>query len=143
MTDQVDQGYTFNWHTLNEHDDSEGFLRWMFVNLVTESRGDGTPADVEHDHLINRVLAASDGAKNVTLTIQANGIELNVEHFVRSVRRNMRWHAHRAAMTELSDRADVSRFTELADQVQTTMNIQMRLIARDLGIELNEDGEVI
>jgi hypothetical protein len=143
MTDQGHQGYTFNWHTLDEHDDYEGFLRWMFVNLVTESRGDGTPAGVEYDHLINRVIDATDGAMNVTLTIQANGIELNAEHFVRSVQRNMRWHAHQAAFDELRSRTDVSELLNVADQVQTTMTDQVRRLAHSLGIELNDEGDVI
>lgn len=143
MTDQADQGYTFNWHTLDEHDDQEGFLRWMFVNLVTESRGDGTPADVAHDHLIHRVLAATDGAKDVTLTIQANGIELNTEHFVRSVRRNMRWYAHQAALEELRQRVDFTRLTNITSEFQDVLTNQALAIAHSMGVELNKDGDAI
>jgi len=143
MTDQ-DQGYTFNWHALDEHSDYHGdeFLKWMVPTLLSEHDDDHqTRADM--DHVLNRVGEASDDFKNVVMTIQLNGIDVNVEHFVHNVFLNMRWYARRAALEELRQRADVTQLTDVVSQFQDTVTTRAIEIAHSMGITLNKDGDAI
>lgn len=142
----TDQGYTFNWHNLRDKDSGtdEGFLRWMLVNLVTFTRDeDDAVARVRGRDLLEQLRDASNGFTNVTLIIQANGIDLNVEYFVISVRRNMEWWARRAAVEELDRRTDVSELTNVIASLRDRVRHELNDVARELGIELNEDGDVL
>lgn len=139
----TDQSYTFNWHSLRDMDSGtdEGFLRWMLVNLVTRRCDD---EDYSRSRtLLEQLSDASNGFTNVTLTIQANGIDLNVEHFVSSIRRNMEWWARRTAVEELEGRTDVTELFDAVSSLRVRVRRSMEIIARDLGIELTEDGDAL
>lgn len=138
------QGYTFNWRSLRDADSGtdEGFLRWMLINLVARKYRDGDDCSATRD-LLEQLRDASDGFTDVTLTIQANGIDLNVEYFVSAVRRNMEWWARRVAVEELERRTDATELFDVVSSFRVRARRSMETIARDLGIELNEDGDVL
>jgi hypothetical protein len=136
-----DQGYKFDWHSLGDYD-AEGFLRWMVVNLLSEhtDNGDVRP---ELDHLINRVGEASADYREVVLTIQLNGVDVNVEHFVRNVHANMHDHARRAAVNWLREHVDVGRLLDDATAIGEALTSRAREIAHQVGLDVywNEEDD--
>lgn len=141
----TDRGYTFDWHSLRDENSGtdEGFLKWMLVNLVTFTHEPNDLDRANEKNLLERLSDTSDGFTNVTLTIQANGIDLNVEHFVTSVRRNMEWWAKKVAVEEIRRHTDVTELFDVAESFRVAMRTESRRVAHALGIRLNEDGDAL
>lgn len=129
--DETNTEFIFNWHTLDERDDMEGFLHWMIVNLtVPERDSDGQKIDSEFDNLSE----ITNGFQNTALTIQINGVPVNPWHFVMSMRDNMVHWAKKAAVDELKDRTDVSALFDQTYALQRAIQHRTREVARAMGL---------
>lgn len=129
----------FDWHKLSGTDDYESFLHWMTVNLVTyERESTDTDRTAERD-LVQRVSDASDGFKNVELTIQLNGIEVNAAYFVRRIERNMTWMAEREAKRVLTENAEATELRSISNILQRALRRRAEQVAGSLGLELDEE----
>jgi hypothetical protein len=136
-----DQPYTFNWHELDNFGDSdEEFLRWMLVSLVTRTTEE-VEAGAHRRDLLDRLIVVSDNFTSVSLSIRANGIELNVPHFVRVLRGSMSHWVRKEAARQLGEVTDFGDLQEQVDRFRNAMIRKARRVASELGVELDEDGD--
>lgn len=141
MTNET-TSYAFSWHDLDQYgDDEERFLRWMVVNLVVgrDATSDGD-AGFARD-LLDRVSAASDGFKNVELTVQLNGIEVNARYFVQQVQANMELHTRREAENLLDSCARATELLELTRTIQRALRDRAHEVAAKVGVRLRDDDD--
>jgi hypothetical protein len=136
-----DQTYTFNWHKLNDIGNSdEEFLRWMLVNLVTQT-SDEVEAGVDQRNLLDRLRDASSNFTDVRLSISANGVELNVIHFVRSLRSIMNHWTRQEASRRLAESVDFTELTKIVDAFRRAVSTRARQVANALNVELDEEDD--
>lgn len=135
----TDQALTFNWHELGEYDEP-GFLKWMLVNLVSESHTGETRAEL--DNLVTRVGEASDDFDHVVMTIQLNGIEVNVEHFLRGLFHNLQLSTQRYVWEQLRALPDLDELETAVGTFRRAVLAKARRVADNLGIQLTEEDEV-
>jgi hypothetical protein len=129
---------TFNWHELDE-DNLEGFLKWMIPTLLSEHRNQTN--DSELDHLLHRVGEASDKFTKLTMTIQLNGIEVNVLHFVENL--YVAWsNASKAEATRvLKESTDVGELFELVETLKRNVKLKTERVGTALGLDMTlEEG---
>lgn len=136
----------FDWHEENkrEHrwgdfskapegrETSASFLSWLLPHVLVdlEKRHGGDWASAEE-----QIMAATDKLTNCVLTMQINGIEVNVDHFLASFMRNLDYQAERAAV-ELVQR---SCFGDEITEIMSTLRRELLQRLGDLGIEIRED----
>lgn len=77
---------TFNWHEL----DREGFLSWMVIHIVSQSRG-------MPDEIFDKINKATDNFTNVDMKFVINGFEISAQDFAERVHMNMKYYARRAS----------------------------------------------
>lgn len=111
----------FNWHEL----DSDGFLSWMVVNLISQDSWDKSNGKFE------QLRDLTDGFSNVTMNIQINGVEVNVSHFVDSIQAVMKHQTERAAENLAENMLDGVR--EKTDQIED----MLEEVAHDLRDKVN------
>lgn len=74
----------FNWHEL----DGNSFLSWMVVHLLATGKA---------KDMFEEFSELTDKFNDVTMTIQINGIEVDVEHFVECIQEVMKLETQKAA----------------------------------------------
>lgn len=125
--------YTFNWHDLDEFEPYEEFLRWALVHLTVDTDEEGNPRRLSTEEY-ERIGQATDRFKTVSLTVQIGGVDVDPEHLMRGIERNMKHYARQTARDELerlaefrSLRADVEGFERVARQRLNDLAVGMGL----------------
>lgn len=132
----------FNWRTLNEGDDVQGFLRWMLVNLlVGDPTGDADDSRRLNRDLASRVEDATRGFTDVRLTIQVSGVDVDVRHFLWSLQANLVREARREATRQLAAAADAEELFTIASTIQTALRRRAERVAANLGLELRTEED--
>ena len=101
--------FTFNWH-----DDRDSFFSWMVTSLIS-------PVAQERDNF-EELSAATDKFRNVTLTMQINGISVPVNNFIDGIKHNMEYWATKEAERMLSE----AGFDSISDLI---CNVERELIS--------------
>lgn len=134
-----EKSYTFNWHDLDQSEPYEEFVHWVLVNLSVDQK------DVDagrHDgELLEQLRVATDGFTNVVLTVQVNGVEVDVEHWFRSLEHNMKVYAQRAAHDELTQLAEFRRLREDLEVFEASAQHRLNELADELGLDRLDDDE--
>jgi hypothetical protein len=94
----------FDWHAL----DRNSFLAWTVTNAISDRHGDRD--------LMDRASAASDKFRNVVLTMQINGVDVNAAEFIDRVRSNMEFWSERRARELVSES---TAFPAIEDALET------------------------
>lgn len=125
--------WSFDWHQENRKGDYGSFLGWMIPTLIAY----GHLGESAHD-LGDRIGDASDGFKDVRITMQVNGIEVDPAHFVEGVESNMRWTAQKRAQELVQETMNdlFDPISELAEDFRRKIKL---LVAEKTGYELHED----
>lgn len=121
---------TFDWQA-----QPEGFLKWMFVSLLSG----------EHD-LIKQLSEPTDHFTNVILTMQINEVEVDTAGFIESLERNITYKAKDAAkelvrkpLDELVPDLQLLQETIQAAEHAIRNAIQAKLKAAGIKIDLHEE----
>jgi hypothetical protein len=118
--------YTFDWQK-----EPENFLKWMVPHLLAGLKDD--------DETFDKIYDATDGFENVTLTIQINGVDIPVKHFVDSIAMNMDVQVELAARQMIKDIPKLKKLKNLMDLFEVEMLNRMQQIARENNLDLHED----
>lgn len=120
-----DEGYTFDWHELDDHDPekTDHFLKWLVPTVLADSV------------VAEEIAEASDRYTRVELTMQLNGIEVDARAFVEGCYRNMRRFAQDAAVAKLVEVVDYADLVETIEQLRVTLQGVALQVARDLGVD--------
>lgn len=120
-----DEGYTFDWHELDDHDEKkiDHFLKWLVPTVLADSV------------VAEEIAEASDRYTRVELTMQLNGIEVDARAFVEGCYVNMRRFAQDAAVAKLVEVINYADLVETIEQLRVTLQGVALQIARDLGVD--------
>lgn len=135
-----DNGYRFNWHDLDETEPYEAFLHWAVIHLTVDTNDESNP-QVLTDEQLDALDRATDRFHDVELTIQLNGIDVNPEHMMRAIERNMKLLARDAARAELEQLDDLRLLRRTVVQLDRETSRRVRWVAAKLGITLDPDDD--
>lgn len=132
--------YSFNWQTLDEYD-YEGFLRWALVHLLTSDDAHNDGIDV-----VAQLSEVTDQFRDVSLTVQVNGVAVDPTHFLRGIHDNMALFARTAATEMLENSAAFTELRNTFTVLQSAAIQRVEQVARALGIDLDVErlrGELL
>lgn len=114
----------------NYHETAEEFIGWALVSLIA---GDKTNFE--------ELSEKTNNWHEVDLKVTINGIEVDTEHFMRSIEGNMKWWAEKKAQSMMEDIMDGVR--EEVDKVEDVLKEASEFIKTSLqeklGIQFPED----
>lgn len=113
----------------NYHDRAGEFIGWALVSLLAETD--------KFDELSEK----TDEWDNVDLRVTINGVEIDTEHFMKSLEGQMKWWAEKKAARMMEDVMDGVR--EEVDKVEDVLKEASNFIKSNLedklGIKFPED----
>jgi hypothetical protein len=123
--------FQFDWQARGED-----FVKWMFVHLIAEKHGVDHSPKIDFEELSD----ATNGFRNVQLTMQVNGIEVNAQNFIESVENAIKQYAEQAAQQIVAE--SIPDLEELQDTVyhaQKAIADRLKNSLKSAGITWNED----
>lgn len=112
-------------------DKEDSFLKWMVVNLLS---GLPTPK-------VDELGEATDKFQRINLTIQINGVDVPVDHFVSSIESNMQCLARREAEAMLQAIPQLTALRAGLEQAEAAATGHLRGLLKVAGMDLELPGE--
>lgn len=131
----MSEGYTFNWHELDEFD-YEGFLSWALVHLTVLTDADGRKRSRDEAEF-ERLREATKNFTDVTLTVQVSGVDVDPQHLMRGIEHNMKRYAKQDAAETLEQLAAFTDVRATVTVLQEAIVRRIEQVARGLGVDLD------
>lgn len=114
----------------NYHDRAEEFIGWALVSLIA---GDKTNFE--------ELSEKTDSWNKVDLKVTINGVEVDTEHFMKSMEGNMKWWAEKKAQSMMENIMDDVReeVDKVEDVLKEASNFIRVSLQEKLGIEFPVD----
>jgi len=121
-------------HMFNWHQEPEGFLKWMLVQIIAETHF----GNDDEDELFNKISAATSNFDEVELGITINGHEIPTKKFVLRLEQQMQFQAEIAAKELLDTDHRLSDVLDILDDFKSEVKGLIRQKAKDLNLDLYE-----
>jgi hypothetical protein len=119
--------FEFDWHARKQD-----FVKWMFVHLISGNR--------EQDPKFEKLSEATNKFRNVQLTMQVNGIELDAEKFIEYVEHSIKTYSKNAAKRIVEDSIpDLEELQEAVYNAQRALADKLKNSLTPLGITWSDD----
>lgn len=119
----ADKSYTFNFH----EEERDSFLQYLYISLIAD--GD-----------FNSIMEATDGGKSITLSVYANGIELNAQKLMEGLERNFTSTTEGLALTYIKS-AELPYLEEALRAAERAIRDEMKQRLEALGISFKAENE--
>lgn len=123
MSADTTEPFVFDWHS--ERNEG-GFLKWFLPTVMV-----GLP-QARFDELSEQ----TSGFTEIQVQVLINGVEVNAEHFLQGVERNMESHARDEARRMLDEVGGLNALEERIGEIRSHLIAQVEKALSERGIEL-------
>lgn len=123
-----DKSFTFNWH----EQDRDSFLSFCWIVLISEGR---------KDDMFDEVMAATDGGREIEMTITANGVEMDAGQMFQRLEDNWDHHIANRVKEMVSENSQLEEIQKSIRAAELAIKETLTEKFKAIGIEWNTEDE--
>lgn len=123
-----DKSFKFNWHDQGR----DSFLSFCWIVLISEGR---------KDDMFDEVMAATDGGREIEMTITANGVEMDAGQMFQRLEDNWDHHIANRVKEMVSENSQLEEIQKSIRAAELAIKETLTEKFKAIGIEWNTEDE--